>query len=248
MALDDLGAAFTGQSASGTDPAQAVGQWDAWLERPGNRQALLQMGLQAMQPIAMGQTVGGHIAQAVGAGGEALTRASILDEKSQLAESKLAQADEKLRIAQQNADSGAIRAGAAASRKTGRQIGGLTDAFKARAAREDAYRFEKQLDKDAADLVKQSSDVLADKESDVVKKYRGKSKIEVREMLRKERPKPKYGNVPSTDDDDEETTATPGLEPPTQEAPPYPGARQAADGNWYVEDPKTAGKFLRVIK
>lgn len=240
--FDDLGAAFTGQST--TDPATASNQWDAWLERPGNRTALLQMGLQLMQPVAMGQSVGGHIAQGVGAGGEALTRHAILDEKSQLAEAKLAQADEKLRIAQQNADSGAVRATAAATRSTAKKVGGLTDAFRARAAREDAKDFEKQLDKDARALEKQAQDFQRSKDDPIVQKYKGKSHIEIREMLRAERPKPKFGSIPSTDDDDEEDP-DPVVSAPAaaEEKPPYPGARKAKDGNWYVQKD---GKTFRV--
>lgn len=240
---DDVGGALTGQ----TDPANASSQWDDYLNRPGNRQALMQIGLQMMQPVAMGQTVGGHIGQSIGAGGEAVARVEEGDLKERVADSKLAIADAKLQIAQQNADSGQIRANAAASRATGRKVGGLTDLMKARFARQDQASFERQLENDAKDLVKQSSDVLADPNSDVVKKYKGKTKAEIRDILRTERPKPQYGSVPSNDTTDEEALADPANVPAsTAEVAPITGAQKAPDGNWYLPDPKRPGKFLKV--
>lgn len=240
---DDVGGALTGQ----TDPATASSQWDDYLNRPGNRQALMQIGLQMMQPMAMGQTVGGHIAQSIGAGGEAVGRLEEGDLKERVADSKLAIADAKLQIAQQNADTGLFRANTAASRATGRKVGGLTDLIKSRYARQDAAAFEKQLDSDAKDLVKQAGDVLADPNSDVVKKYKGKTKAEIRDILRAERPKPQYGAIPSNDTTDEEALTDPaGVPAPVAEAPPVAGAQKAADGNWYLPDPKRPGKYLKV--
>lgn len=248
--MDDVGAAFTG-----VDPATATQQWDSWLERPGNRAALLQAGLQLMQPVAIGQTVGGHIAQGVGAGAEAATRASDIDLKSQVAESKMAFADEKLRIAQQNADSGAIRAGAAASRATNRKIGGLTDAFRARADEKAQAAFERQLDADARGIEK----AVADDKKDILNKgqvreqyskYAGMTREQIREALRKERPAPKskYGTSALADsEDDDDDTETPVDRSSEAAAPvaqaPYPGARRAADGNWYVQKD---GKYFKV--
>lgn len=249
--MEDFGAAFTGQRP--TDPATATNQWDSWMERPGNRQALLQMGLQMMQPVAMGQTVGGHIGQAVGAGGEAMTRNAILDEKSAIADVKLAQADEKLRITQQNADSGAIRAGAAAARSTSKGIKGLTEAFRATAARQDQRRYEDQLDEDARLIAKNledlDQDLITGKErkaaSSEYKKYAGKSALEIRESLRKERPVPKYGNIPSNDTaplgEDLDPEAPPAAAASALTTPKdYPEAKQGRDPKtglvgWYVQ-------------
>lgn len=246
---NDVGAAFTGQSA-GTpqvEPAQAAGQWDDFLQRPGNRQALLQIGLQLMQPMAQGQTVAGQVGQAIGAGGEAVDR----NEASDLAERKVTNnlelANERLRIAQQNADSNATRTGAAASLAAARaaavgskKVGGLTDLMKARFARQDAQGFEKQLNDDAKSLVKQANDILATPDDPVVKQYKGKTVPEVREMLRGSRPKPKFGAIPSSEDDSGDTTGDAVPEDAGAPTPPYPGARLAADGNWYVQkDGKT---------
>lgn len=237
---DDFGSALTGQKV---DPVTATGQWDDFLNRPGNRQALLQIGLQMMQPVGIGQTAGGHIAQAIGAGGEAVDRGSNIDLKERIADAKMADADEKLTIAQQNADANTSRAATARERANApKKSGGLTDAFKARAARQDAMNFDRQLDRDAKEILKQANDVLGDPNSEVAKKYKGKTVPEIREMLRAERPKPKYGNVPTNEDDGEDDDAT------TPAAPQTPGAKQAPDGNWYVPDPKRPGKYLKVTQ
>lgn len=242
MADDDVGGALTGGQV---DPAEATKGWDDWLQRPGNRTALLQAGLQLMQPVAFGQTTGGQIGQAIGSAGEALTRQEVMDQKNEQADNKLAVANSRLAIAQQNADANISRANTAASRATGKKVGGLTDLMRARFAREDARNFDKQLDTDAKAIAKQASDILADPNDPIVKQYKGKSVPEIRESLRATRPKPKYGSIPSAEADDEE--ADPAEAPAAAPAaPPVAGAKQAPDGNWYVPDPKKPGKYLMV--
>lgn len=248
---EDFGSAFTGQSA--VEPAQAASQWDDWLQRPGNRTALLQMGLQMMQPVGIGQTVGGHIAQSIGAGGEAVARQETSDLKERVADAKMQAADERLRILQQNADSNATRAAAATARSTNRKVGGLTDLFRARSARDDARNFERQLDRDASEILKrvdkQSADILNKGQlSDDIAAYKGKSKDEVKAMLRASRPKPKFGSVPgmNADDSDDEEDTNDTQQPVTPAAPN--GARLAPDGNYYIPDPKRPGKYLRVTQ
>ena len=243
--MDDFGSALTGQAAGApaVEPAAAMDQWTDWLQRPGNRSAMLQMGLQMMQPIGIGQTVGGHVAQSIGAGGEAVARAETSDLRERVADAKMQTADERLAIAQQQADASTLRATSAAARKTDKKVGGLTDLFKARAAREDQKSFEKQLERDAKALAKQANDPLMDPNADVVKKYRGKSEVDIREDLRASRPKPKFGAVPSGDEDDDPNDEE---GEPAATAPPTQGARQAPDGNWYIPDPKRPGKYLRV--
>jgi hypothetical protein len=248
--MDDFGSAFTGQSV--VEPAQAASQWDDWLQRPGNRTALLQMGLQMMQPVGIGQTVGGHIAQSIGAGGEAVARQETSDLKERVADAKMQAADERLRILQQNADSNATRAAAASARGASRKVGGLMDLFRARAARQDAAAFERQIDKDAGEiqkrLDKQSGDILnSGKLSDDIAPYKGKSKDEIKNMLRASRPKPKFGSVPEMNADDEDDDGTDDASTPVQPAAPN-GARLAPDGNYYVPDPKRPGKYLRVTQ
>ena len=255
--FDELGAAFTGQRV--TDPANASAQWDSWMDRPGNRAALLQMGLQLMQPVAIGQTPMGHIGQAVGAGAEASTRQAAIDQKEALADAKIEQAEARTRIAQQNADTSERRAATAATKKTGRKVGGLTDMFMARENRMMNDRFERQLDADAKGIEK----AIIDAKKDILnkgavpeqyKQYEGMDRAGIREALRKTRPAPKgYQRPASDDDDDEESSGSVSSAAPSTSgasaAPtaPYPGARQAADGNWYVPDPKNPGKYLKVI-
>lgn len=239
--MDDLGAVLTGGQV---DPAEATKGWDDWLQRPGNRTALLQIGLNLMQPTAIGQTTAGHVAQAIGAGGEAQARVATQDLKEQQVDDKLALANQRLAIAQQNADANTSRAGTAASIAANRKVGGLTDLVRARFAREDARNFDKQLDSDAKNIVKQANDVLADPSSEVVQRFKGKTVDQVREELRKTRKRPNYGSVPSNDDTSDDNEADTAVVP--EEAPPVAGARRAADGNWYVPDPKRQGKFLKV--
>lgn len=250
MDPNDVGAAFTGNDGQPqVEPAQAAGQWDDFLNRPGNRQALLQIGLQMMQPMAMGQTPGGHIAQSVGAGGETVDRMEAQDLAEKKADNTLAIADAKLGIAQQNAESNATRASAAATRASAassKKVGGLTDLMRSRFARQDAQNFEKQLERDAKDIVKQADNVLASPDDEVVKKYKGKTAAQVREMLRAERPKPKYGAVPSNDDNSDENDPTTEGDALPVEEPPYPNAKKAADGNWYVPDANRPGKYMKV--
>jgi len=240
--MDDVGAALTGGQV---DPAEASAGWDDWLQRPGNRTALLQIGLNLMQPQAIGQTMGGHVAQAVGAGGEAQARVAAQDLKEEQVDNKLSLANQRLAIAQQNADTSARRADSQAIARTQRKVGGLTDLFRARAAREDARNFEKQLDSDAKAIVKQATDEFGLRKDDpIVQKYKGMTVDQVREDLRKTRKKPNYGSIPSNDDtsvDDSEDTPDQG-----SEAPPAPGARLAPDGNWYRPDPANPGKWQRL--
>lgn len=66
-----------GPSVDAAKPAAGPGlmdQWNSFLSKPGNTAAVVQAGLNMMQPIGVGQSVLGHMAQAVGAGGEAKRR------------------------------------------------------------------------------------------------------------------------------------------------------------------------------
>lgn len=241
MADDDFGSALTGQRA---DVAGLTQQWDDFIQRPGNRQALLQIGLNMMQPVGFGQTTGGHIAQAIGAGGEAVDRNSNMDLKERIADAKLADANEKLDIAQQNADANTSRARTAASRASQKGVG-LSEAFRARAARQDAQNFDRTLERDAKAIAKQVADaeLVGGTLGPELAKYKGQSVIQIREDLRKSRPAPKYGNVPTNEDD-----GTDDDENDTTQASPANGAKLAPDGNYYVPDPKRPGKYLKVTQ
>ena len=51
-----------------------AGQWRSWIDNPGNRAALMQFGIAALQPVGLGQTPLGHLGNAIGAGAEASAR------------------------------------------------------------------------------------------------------------------------------------------------------------------------------
>jgi hypothetical protein len=88
MADDDLGAALTG----------------ALDLSPTARSALLSFGLQAMQPQAIGQTMMGHLGQAVGAAGETVTRQEQMDLQEQEKLRRMQAVQDKLDIARMAQD------------------------------------------------------------------------------------------------------------------------------------------------
>lgn len=225
---DEIGAAFTGKKA-GPGPTQNImepapqptGGGMGFLENPADRAALLQIGLNLMQPIGFGQTVGGHIGQAIGAGGEAASRGEAEDLKRQQAESKLAIADERLRIAQQNADTRERRG-------VGRAVKGLSAYQEYRASRDEKKDAEKEA-KEAKKEELAQAQRIADQVENLkynnpnhpnVRKYEDKTVDEIVEMRRG------GGTAPA---------AAGGAAP-----------RQAADGNFYVPDPNRPGKYLKV--
>ena len=73
---------------------------DALMRDPESRSALLQIGLGLMQPMAMGQSVAGHIGQAVGSGGEAVGRIEEADLKERKADDALTIAEQRLSLAE----------------------------------------------------------------------------------------------------------------------------------------------------
>lgn len=91
--MASFGSAFTGED-DGTDSpmrnivSSSAGALNkALFSDPQSRAALLQIGLNMMQPVGLGQTTGGHIASAIGGGGESVART----EKEDLEQEKFAQ-------------------------------------------------------------------------------------------------------------------------------------------------------------
>lgn len=242
MADFDLGSALTGE-----DPNSAAAKWDDFMQRPGNRQALLQIGLQLMQPVGIGQTAGGHIAQAIGAGGEAVDRGSNLDLKEYMADSKLADADARLGIAQQVADATTLRANtAAAAARERKPSGGLTDAFRERARRQDEWRNDQRVVKDA-DRIQKRLDDARKAAKDILNPvpippdlapYDGMDIDQIRDALKKKR----AAAPPSVNDDaapsDDDMPAAMPVTPPA-------GFQKYSDGEYYKPDPTKPGKLLR---
>jgi len=85
-----------GQATDASQPGTLGKLWDAWTSRPENNAAMINFGLQLMQPIAPGQSRLGHWAQAVGAGAEATTRNVAAEEERQKEAEKEALAERKM--------------------------------------------------------------------------------------------------------------------------------------------------------
>lgn len=78
-----------GVSSDASQPSALRQMWDSWTSRPENNAAMINFGLQLMQPLAPGQTQLGHFAQAVGAGGEASSRNVAQEQERAKQESEL---------------------------------------------------------------------------------------------------------------------------------------------------------------
>lgn len=91
-------------------------QWDSFLEQPGARTALMQFGVNMLQPPSFGDTPMSQLGRAVGAAGEATTRQGILDVKERESEAKTDLAEARAGAATARAGEAGARADAAASR------------------------------------------------------------------------------------------------------------------------------------
>ena len=85
------------------DPNETQAAWDSWLQDDKNRSALLQFGINLMQPFAPGQTGVGHFGQAIGAAGEAMGRIDAEDLKKKVTEEELAGKTEDREIRREEA-------------------------------------------------------------------------------------------------------------------------------------------------
>lgn len=79
------------------------GQWDSFLEQPGAKTALLQFGINMMQPPSFGDTAFSQMGRAIGAAGEASTRQQVEERKEMEAEAKADVAEMRAYAAQQRA-------------------------------------------------------------------------------------------------------------------------------------------------
>lgn len=103
-------------------PDLAPGGWRAWVSRPENRAALVQAGIQMLQPLGVGENFLGRAGQSIGAGMEARDRVV----KGQ--EERVRQATQD-RLAQQEADARTTAANASMLSATGRAAGGGLTAY-----------------------------------------------------------------------------------------------------------------------
>lgn len=72
-----------GASSDASQKGTLSKMWDSWTSHPSNNAALINFGLQMMQPIGAGQSQMGHFAQAIGAGAEASQRNTAAEEERQ---------------------------------------------------------------------------------------------------------------------------------------------------------------------
>lgn len=100
-------------------PASAVGFRD-WLNSPNGKAALMQIGVNLLQPIGVGQTFGGHIGQAIAAGGEASARQTQAQAGAQQQALENRQKTRELDIKQQRANT-AKKTGLSLSQMLSRQ-------------------------------------------------------------------------------------------------------------------------------
>ena len=231
MVKKNVGAALTAVPDDEDTPLRSImsGAGDALLGDENSRRALLQIGLQMMQPVAMGQSVAGHIGQGIGAGGEAVGRieAEELKRKKQ---------EDELDIAQRGLD---IKAQDSASYAKGIGLKNLIDRQALQTERlqhaatlagnKNHYQAAVETFKLVRDT--QNSPMYDSKNPDpIVERYKGKTIPEIEKMLR-------------------EGDLSAGMLTPQGAAAPSglpAGAKQAPDGNYYVPDPKRPGKYLKV--
>ena len=83
-----------GQSEDDSQTGTLSKAWNTWTSRPENNAAMINFGLQLMQPIGPGQTRLGHFGEAVGAGAEASQR-SIESQRKQEQEDEAAALKER---------------------------------------------------------------------------------------------------------------------------------------------------------
>jgi hypothetical protein len=150
---------------------------------PASRAALMQIGLNLMQPQAMGQTLGGHIAQAIGSGGEAVSRGEKEDLERTKAEDKLTIAEERMQR-QREVDAARAAQGDAVAQSRADRLelmrlsGQRGERSQERADKAQGIRDRAEIQKLIDAQVKEATDLVnPDPE------FTGKSKSEVRRII-----------------------------------------------------------------
>lgn len=107
---------FNPLSQEAPDPNNLRSQWDAFLGDPRAQATMLQIGLNLMQPVGLGQTALGHLGQSVGSGGEVLSRQAEMDRKQQETDSKVTQREAAATLAESRAANAGTRSSLAEER------------------------------------------------------------------------------------------------------------------------------------
>lgn len=173
--------AFTGLDDETDNPVRSImsGAGDALLGDANSRRALLQIGLGLMQPQAMGQSTIGHIGQAIGGGGEAVGRIEAEEAARKKQEDAMDIAQGKLDVERQNAE----------SYGKGMSLRGLVD--------RQALELERQKGREsllgtrnyhdaAKEMFSAVNGVAADPNSEMYKRYGGKSIPALEKQLQEE--------------------------------------------------------------
>lgn len=92
-----------GVSTDASNKATLGKMWDSWTSHPENNAAMINFGLQLMQPLGPGESQLGHFGRAIGAAGEASTANVEAQRKQEALEEQQEQAQEGLNIKEREA-------------------------------------------------------------------------------------------------------------------------------------------------
>lgn len=206
-----VGRAFTGEDDETDSPLRNIlsneGPLKPILGDAASRSALLQIGLNLMQPPSMGQSTSGALGQAIGSGGEVEARLAKEDFERQKHEDELDKSQRTLDIRQQEANAYSQAQKAAAAR------GATTDKLALEQLRQQG-RMQLHGAKDFAAKAKSEHDTVNaitfnpknPAQADRVK-FIGKTEKQIERMLREEDAAAGGGVQPSKGSQDEEARA-----------------------------------------
>jgi hypothetical protein len=164
-------------------------RWGQALEDPSTRASLLQIGLQLMQPMGFGQSPMGHLAQAIGAGGEAASRIEAEDTKNLLAGSKIAKDREEISQGRQRIAIGERNA-TTREKRAAQGTGGLSLNSLFRADQQRARNLEQDAKWAADKVINELKDAQylppGTKLSPEAEKHRGKSPQQIQQDILQE--------------------------------------------------------------
>lgn len=144
----EIGDAINGlgvtQAPADMPPEQIEKSWMDYFNHPATQAALLQAGTMLMQPIGIGQTVAGHIGQALQGGAMAAGRVATNEQEMQKQAAEQARLEQQGKYYEQQADYEGQRAGLAREEISARREGMLAD----KQYRENMLK-EQQLDRES---------------------------------------------------------------------------------------------------
>lgn len=188
--MASFGSALTGQDDGTDTPLRNIidtsrnvaSQTDtALFGDPRSRAALLQIGLNLMQPTGIGQTGLGHFGQAIGAGGESVSRAEAEDLARQKQESE---EEYKTRMAgAKEREVGAYEKG-----QSLRAVDQRLEAERLRQQGRMALQGVKDYTASAKAIFEHVNGITANEDDPLVKQYKGKTPDQIADMLKAQGP------------------------------------------------------------